>query len=462
MTVKPVKVSLRTYQVGFGDCFLLSVLYSDSKERHILIDFGSTGLPSFLKPADKKGWMRKVADDIKARCNGKLDIVIATHRHKDHISGFATDTSDETGQVIADCKPSLVIQPWTENPKLPLDAKAGNDLMSSDDVKKMSGKSFTASLENMHAVSASIVKEVKNLANNRKFSKTINTFLQKQIEFIADDNIKNLSAVKNLATMGEKTIYINYGYDLNSILKSILPAVKIKVLGPPTIEQHNEVKNETSVDKEEFWMLQAMTKNFWGMQSATSKLTGELIDGKTALFPNAQAYKTSVPSHDRWFVRQIRKIRAEQLLGIASSMDDAMNNTSLILLFRIGNKTLLFPGDAQIENWEYALKFAKDKDANLNLLKHTDLYKVGHHGSRNATPKSLWKAFENKKNTGADSKRVMKSVVSTMLGKHGDVRNHSEVPRETLVEALTAESDYTTTQELTGTEICLPDLIIEV
>ena len=37
------------------------------------------------------------------------------------------------------------------------------------------------------------------------------------------------------------------------------------------------------------------------------------------------------------------------------SMDDELNNTSLILLFEIGGKKLLFPGDTQWENWEYAL-----------------------------------------------------------------------------------------------------------
>ena len=34
-------MSLRAYQVGFGDCFLLSFEYGRG-ERHLLIDFGST------------------------------------------------------------------------------------------------------------------------------------------------------------------------------------------------------------------------------------------------------------------------------------------------------------------------------------------------------------------------------------------------------------------------------------
>jgi len=84
--------------------------------------------------------------------------------------------------------------------------------------------------------------------------------------------------------------------------------------------------------------------------------------------------------------------RGEQLLQIVRSLDKEMNNTSVILLFQIGKKKLLFPGDAQIENWQFALQQKKYR----SLLSSVNLYKVGHHGSRNATPKSLWKLFKNK------------------------------------------------------------------
>ena len=44
MAKSPRGVSIRTYNVGFGDCFLLSFDYGGA-ERHVLIDFGSTGFP---------------------------------------------------------------------------------------------------------------------------------------------------------------------------------------------------------------------------------------------------------------------------------------------------------------------------------------------------------------------------------------------------------------------------------
>ena len=42
---------------------------------------------------------------------------------------------------------------------------------------------------------------------------------------------------------------------------------------------------------------------------------------------------------------------ASSCWSIVRILDDALNNTSVILLFEVGGKRLLFPGDAQIENW---------------------------------------------------------------------------------------------------------------
>src|ERR1700693_3368289 len=115
MAKAPEKVTIRTYHVGFGDCFLLSFKYPNS-ERHVLIDFGSTGVP---KPIFLNKRMKDIALDIKKRTNGKLHAVVATHRHKDHISGFETKKGGKgTGDVIRLLKPDLVVQPWTEDPKL--------------------------------------------------------------------------------------------------------------------------------------------------------------------------------------------------------------------------------------------------------------------------------------------------------------------------------------------------------
>jgi hypothetical protein len=218
--------------------------------------------------------------------------------------------------------------------------------------------------------------------------------------------------------------------------------VNFRFLGPPTLAQHAEIENQAQTNKDEFWMLQAAAQQFWGLQAATAELIGGFASGKTRLFPDADVFQDFVPTHNRWFIRQLRALRGDQMLRLVRILDKALNNTSVILLLEIGGKKLLFPGDAQIENWEYALHV--NKDVNLKLLQDVCFYKVGHHGSRNATPKTLWNNFATR---GDPKKRGrLQTMNSTMKGKHGHKQSHTEVPRTTLVTELMNLSDYLTTE----------------
>jgi hypothetical protein len=166
-----------------------------------------------------------------------------------------------------------------------------------------------------------------------------------------------------------------------------------------------------------------------------------------------------LPVETRWFLPRIEAVRGDQLLEIVRILDKQMNNTSVILLFEVGTKKLLFPGDAQLENWMYSLKEAKEASAVRKLLSAVDVYKVGHHGSLNATPKTLWNLFQ-KKNTDEHGKGRLQTIVSTMTGKHGSVDRGTEVPRSKLVQALKTESTFATTQSLTSKTV--PCLTIDI
>jgi hypothetical protein len=425
---KPTKLTLRAYQVGFGDCFLLTFHYP-SADKHLLIDFGSTGVP----PGSDPKLMLHVAEDIEKECGGKLHAVVATHRHKDHISGFATSKGKGTGDIIARLKPDVVIQPWTEDPKAKPKDKEGTTLSSS--------QAFTASLQSMHEVSAAVLGQVEQMRRQN-----ISASLVNQLSFLGDDNLANLSAIKNLMTMGDKNFYVHYG--TKSGLESILPGVKTHVLGPPTLKESKDILKERSQDAAEFWQFQALAGQ-------------HIISGRGILFPQSRSVRgDQIPPNARWLVRRLQSVHGEQLLGLVRALDQAMNNTSVILLFEIGKQKLLFPGDAQIENWSYALKSAKDRAATRRLLKEVSLYKVGHHGSRNATPKSLWSLFANR--SKKQSPQRLQTVVSTMAGKHGHSDSGTEVPRATLVNALKSESTYFTTQDLKGKTAIRKDLVIDL
>jgi hypothetical protein len=412
-SAKPTSVTLRSYQVGFGDCFLLTFNYGegeDAEHRHVLIDFGSTAQPP-------KGAvpMTKIADAIKEACGGKLHAIVATHRHRDHISGFG----GKPGKTIAALNPEVVVQPWTEHPDAAPSAKEAPAV-------RERAKGFIRALGDMHAIAGASLLEINNLRTTQT--------VRNQLRFLGDDNLKNRPAIDTLMGMKCTHTYVHHGSE--SGLESLLPGVRIHVLGPPTLTQSRAIEQQRSEDQDEFWHLQALAAKRIGAKR------------RAAVFPRAAKVTGSVlPLETRWFLPRIEAVRGDQLLEIVRILDKQMNNTSVILLFEVGNRKLLFPGDAQLENWMYALKEAGDAAATRKLLAGVDVYKVGHHGSLNATPKSLWKLFTRK---GPKTKRNrLTTVMSTMAHKHGSEARDTEVPRNKLVTALTDESELVNTQRLT-------------
>ena len=413
----PVSATLFAYQVGFGDCFLLRFTYADGSLRHILIDFGTTGL-TLKSPKDQ---MLRIANDVKDKCGGKLDVVVATHRHADHISGFATNNGKGSGDVIALLKPERVIQPWTEAPDAPVDSLGPNTKAG-----KQAFSSRRSALKQMHKTAKLAVKAI----DSDKF--TMPSALAGQLRFIGEDNLSNKSAVENLMTMG-KNVYVFHGCDPK--LDEFLPGIEITVLGPPTLHQTDTIRKQRSRDEDEFW--QMAPRRFAN--------AGKGEDGGK-LFPNAPVFDSKLVEY-RWVADRIDKAQGEMMLGLVRALDGQMNNTSVILLFKAGSKSLLFPGDAQLENWRYALSTPL-----ADKLDEVDLYKVGHHGSLNATPKSMWNRFK-KRGPKTEAGRLT-SVMSTRNDKHGSVAAGTEVPRSKLVTELKAQSTLVDTRDLAEEALC--------
>jgi hypothetical protein len=414
----PDKLTLKSYQVGFGDCFLLTFHY-DQQPKHILIDFGSTRYPE----GAPQRFLKKVAQQIKEDCSGDLLAVVATHRHRDHIRGFEGNSQKNgPGDIIEQCKPEVVIQPWTEDPDAPRNF-SGPRMGRRDDVH-----AFVEGLNSMNSFARSALREVGHL-----FPSTT-AAAASELAFIGQDNIKNKNAVEKLIAMGQggRARYVYHGG--KSGLEGKLPGVKIHVLGPPTLRQSDEIRHQAHRHDEEFWHFQA---GFWQLQARAARKTG-----KSDAPPFPEAELATDPADARWFKLRMKNLRADHLLRIVRILDESMNNTSVILLFEIGDKAILFPGDAQIENWTYALS----REENEKLLAKVQIYKVGHHGSLNATPKSLWKLFEKRGRKGSPER--LKTVLSTLKGVHGKSERNTEVPRRTLVKALKKDSDYLSTEDI--------------
>jgi hypothetical protein len=379
------------YQVGFGDCFLLSFDYGgplpDGRaERHVLIDFGSTSGP------ESGPSMRTIARSIAERCGGQLDALVVTHRHKDHLSGLGTQ---DTGPIIEDLRPRLVVRSWTEDP---------------DAAETALGPAQAGA---PHAFAALLQYQVfaKSLAAwARETDQRLRT--NQVLATIAFDQLGNQAAINRLERMstGGRGEYLSFG--ALSRLAEVVPGITVHVIGPPTPRQVSGLQLQTDDDAAEYWMFS---------QSALPAAAPPVVPGQAALDVEAGPC--------RWIVERTRQQGVSSALRIVRWLDDAMNNTSVILVLEIGRKVMLFGGDAQIENWRYSLLGDGSSAALTQLLRRVDLYKVGHHGSRNATPRSLFELW--RENAGHE----MVALLSTKCCVHGE-RPETRVPRATLVDAL--------------------------
>ena len=341
---------------------------------------------------------------------------MATHRHADHIGGFSTTGRDGgPGAIIRALRPRVVIQPWTEDPRAARDARRATTAP---------GPAYVRGLAAMNAIAEEIVR--RSAAPVRGLSRRALA----QLQFLGRTNIANRAAVENLQAMGRapgaRAVWARHGTDLR--LGRILPGVRVDVLGPPDLTQTGAIRRMRAADAAEFWQL-ASAALTTGPGRSPSRRQG-----------------ATLPAEVRWFCDRLEKADATHLHEIVRQLDRELNNTSLILLFEACGRRLLFPGDAQLEPWLYALEDADDAAETRKRLAGIDVYKVGHHGSLNATPReTLWSLFRKR---GLPPQDRLHALLSTRAGKHGDARAGTEVPRRRLVDALERETILSDTSRL--------------
>jgi len=403
---RPTSVRLRAYRVGFGDCLLLTVTYpergADAQERHVLIDLGT-------KESDDHGpELSQVADLVARHSGGHLAGLLATHRHQDHISGFGTQAIAAT---IDGLQPELVIRPWTDVP----DAQTPSRRLMDLDPRSLA---FLGVLEGMHRTAEEITK----------FSFGSVT-MAKRAQELASLGFKNVAAIAALEDWGRRgrDEYVKAGDRVD--VEQLLPGVTVEVLGPPTLAQ---VPRLTSYAKtsEEYWLALADQDSWLALQSQPPDARQR---ARETLASPAGAGAAE------WLLRALWDARTQldQALELVEAFDDVLNNTSVIVLVTVGTRTLLLPGDAQAENWSFTLDQAlgrngeKAQPALRRRLAEVDLYKVGHHGSLNATPVSLFQLWEGR----SPSNRPLTSVLTTKKNVY-DKSKEGAVPKRRLVDAL--------------------------
>ena len=103
-------VRVRMYRQGLGDCFLLAFPRPEPEggEFFVLIDCGV-----ILGTPDGADLMREVVADIVDETGGTIDVLVATHEHWDHVSGFV-QAKDEFARFRTIGEVWLA---WTEDPR---------------------------------------------------------------------------------------------------------------------------------------------------------------------------------------------------------------------------------------------------------------------------------------------------------------------------------------------------------
>jgi len=100
---KITRCAVRMYNMGTGDFFLLQFLSSDDKVQFkLVIDCGVYNISA--------GNMKRFVDELHNTTEGKIDAILVTHEHNDHVLGFAKAQE----KFENDFEVKEIWLPWTE------------------------------------------------------------------------------------------------------------------------------------------------------------------------------------------------------------------------------------------------------------------------------------------------------------------------------------------------------------
>jgi beta-lactamase superfamily II metal-dependent hydrolase len=373
-------VRVRMYNVGFGDCLLFHVP-TDDGERTVLVDCGAH-MSGSANPISTI-----VADLVAAvTVDGtpRIDVVVATHRHYDHISGFAL-------KAWKDVEVGEVWMPWTE--------ERGNPAA---DALRHSQHRLAARLQVQFP---SIADPVGWLAANSLSNKDAEHTLL--AGFVGAPLRRYLPAVER----AERTFTspLLPGVTVHALGPSHTPAT-IALMDPPAGKyfpepppgEHHEHARTPRARRGREEHNQAFAELFAPRHRVT-------VADYTARH-GALAEHTDAAA--------LRERSQADYLGAASALEDAINGTSLVLVLELGDHCILLGGDAEWGTWSEVL----DDAAWLSLIARTAVYKVSHHGSFNGTPKPFVDDV------------LPADAISLMSFRPVD--SWPSIPRESLIDAL--------------------------
>ncbi len=342
-------VRIRMYNVGFGDCFLLEFPRANETPFRVLVDCGAhtSGYPRpGWKPAEA---VAQIIEDItEPGQDPALDVIVASHAHQDHVSGFGAPAWD-------DVTVSEVWLPWTENPK-------------DEEAKVIRDR------QNKLAMGLELAFQ-QPAFNQRWLPAKEGQAQMNALRALAANSRKNETAMNTLhhGFRGKPKRRFLSSVNSRKIVPRGCPDLTVHVLGP---SRDPEVIRDMDPPAGQSYLRYRTSVN-----SVVDSVLNRPFTRSFTLSP--ADYEAS---YEARVSDEIKEAAASMMrdddLTVAVSLDKAVNGTSLMLMFEFGEAFLLFPGDAQWGTWNAALS---DSDAR-ELMARTTFYKVGHHGSHNSTP----------------------------------------------------------------------------
>ena len=390
--------TVRMYRTGHGDCFLLAFDGdSPGKPVYVLIDCGyKPGSPAFIKTD-----IKDIGKSIRDATGGHIDVAVITHEHQDHVNGIteANFAGITIGQTWLG---------WIDDPD--------------DDLAKALRKEFKDKLlgllgaRNQLAAAGNAAEQVKRIEDALAFELG---GVDEKFDVAGAAKMLGASGGAPGASMNKQSMKIfkdraEKGVKYLRPHEKILPlagakSVRVFALGPPRDE--DLIKNLDPEGAEEFHLAAASGGFFAAAAASAGGVTPQkptppfdskfcldwdkaLDDAEYGSFFASRYGRDDRPKEAKEDNPAWRRIDKDWLMSadqLALAAGNFTNNSSLVLAFELGKggKVLLFAADAQRGNWiSWSGKDWKDGTQKItakDLLARTVLYKVGHHGSHNAT-----------------------------------------------------------------------------
>ena len=398
------KVRIRMYRQGLGDCLLLT-FFTGPEPIHMLIDCGTLGATT------TNVRMRDVVAQVAEDTGRHIHLLVVTHEHKDHVSGFSSEREAFDGFRV-----DRVWVAWTEDPN--------------DDLAKQVARFKKDLLASLQLAGEVLHTNQASLEDERQALRGIASGVRELLGFYGDvpagdtplgaDLAKTVHEAMSYASMraGSLPDFLSPG---RVIEPKWLPGVRFYVLGPPRRKEDLVVLGDHD-SPELYGLTQRLSADlarnipFYTSDQPIASYLDKLGESDADA---RQAFKAGLPfdtcfriessdeaARARYFQsydapgEAWRRIDYDWLTAaddLALQLDNATNNTSLVLAIELigDGRVLLLPADAQLGNWKSweKVEFSVAESGTTrtvkaaDLLKRTVFYKVGHHASHNATMK---------------------------------------------------------------------------